>query len=183
MNTITASDEERDDSATSRLHFWQVAVAMANDRPFVGVGHRGYEPAYNQYDWTAGQYKTNRAVHSAWFGVLAELGYPGLILFLAIILSSLRACRRVRKAAQRGELPGNMGPYGVALEASLIAFCIGGSFVSFHYNEMLWHFFGLTIALERVAVHEMAVERARKQIASAPPVETMTEREPEFAWG
>ncbi len=38
MSTITASGEERDASQQGRLHFWQVAFAMANDRPLLGVG-------------------------------------------------------------------------------------------------------------------------------------------------
>ena len=182
MSTITASGEERDDSQQSRLHFWQVAIAMANDRPLVGVGHRGYGRAYNQYDWTEGKFLTNRAVHSAWFGVLAELGYPGLILFVLIVVSSLGACRRVRKAAERGEIAGPLGPYAVAFETSLIAFMVGGSFVSFHYNEMLWHYFALTIALERVAVREMAAQRALNE-AQPPAAATPASPEPEFAWG
>jgi probable O-glycosylation ligase (exosortase A-associated) len=184
MSTIAAAGDERDSSTEGRLHFWQVAVAMANDHPLTGVGHSGYQRAYNQYDWTAGEYGVNRAVHSSWFGVLAELGYPGLLLFAAIIFSSLRACRRVRKAAQRGELPGNMGPYAVALESSLVAFIIGGSFVSFHYSEMLWHYFGLTIVLERVAAHEMAAERARleQQREMLPSQQAEPEPVPDFVW-
>lgn len=186
MATIVAPAEERDDSQQSRLHFWQVAVAMANDRPFLGVGHNGYPRAYNRYDWSEGQYLTNRAVHSAWFGVLAELGYPGLLLFVTIVFTSLRACRRVRKSAQRGEIPGPLGPYAIGLESALVAFVIGGSFVSFHYSEMLWHFFALTMALEAVAVKEAAAERARLAAltaAQAPPSRPVAAREPEFAWG
>lgn len=186
MATIVAPAEERDDSQQSRLHFWQVAVVMANDRPLIGVGHSGYPRAYNQYDWTNGQYLTNRAVHSAWFGVLAESGYPGFLMFVAIVLLSLRSCRRVRLAAKRGELPDELGRYAVAFETAIVAFMVGGSFVSFHYCEMLWHYFALTIALERVAVAEMAVARDKASQASAPdnPVAAREpEREPEFAWG
>ena len=184
MSTITATGDARDDSAESRLHFWRVAVAMANDRPWTGVGHRGYEPAYNRYDWTNGEYYTNRAVHSAWFGVLGDLGYPGLVLFVLIVLGSLRSCRQVRRAAARGEVPAELGRYAIAFETALIAFCVGGSFVSFHYNEMLWHYFALTIALERVAVHAMAAERARQEPAlDAAAPSDQPEPEPEFAWG
>jgi len=183
MTSITAPAGERDDSAASRLHFWKVAVAMANDRPLIGVGHSGYPRAYNRYDWTGGQFMTNRAVHSAWFGVLAELGYPGLLLFILIVGGSLRACRRVRLAAKRGEITGPLGLYAVAFETSLIAFMVGGSFVSFHYCEMLWHYFALTIALERVAVREMAAQRERHGVEQASPIDTATTTEPEFAWG
>lgn len=183
MGTITASSEERDESQRSRLHFWQVAIAMANDHPLIGVGHHGYERAYNQYDWTEGQFMTNRAVHSAWFGVLAELGYPGLVMFILVVFGSLRACRRVRLAARRGEVSGPLGAYAIAFETSLVAFIIGGSFVSFHYNEMLWHYFALTIALERVAVREMAAQRELTKAGPVARVETATSPEPEFAWG
>ena len=183
MSTITAPADERDDSQQSRLYFWSVAVAMANDRPFTGVGHAGYPKAYNRYDWTGGKFLTNRAVHSAWFGVLAELGYPGLLLFLLILFSSFRACRRVRLAAKRGEVSGQLGAYAIAFETSLLAFMVGGSFVSFQYCEMLWHYFALTIALERVAVREMAALRERKAVVPAAAIASAPSPDPEFAWG
>lgn len=183
MSTITASDDARDDSAASRLHFWKVAVAMANDRPLTGVGHRGYEPAYNRYDWTEGQFLTNRAVHSAWFGVLADLGYPGLLLFILIVFGSLRSCRHVRLAAARGEIPDELGRYAIAFETAIVAFMVGGSFVSFHYIEMLWHFFALTIALQRVAVAEAARQRVLvEQAQQQAPLEQKPDPVPDFVW-
>jgi putative inorganic carbon (hco3(-)) transporter len=190
MATITAPAEQRDESQEGRLHFWRVAVAMANDRPFVGVGHSGYPRVYNQYDWSDGLFLTNRAVHSAWFGVLAELGYPGFLLFVAIVFSSVRGCRRVRQWAKQGEVSAPLGAYAVALESAMVAFIVGGSFVSFHYCEMLWHFFALTIALENVAVKEVAAAReaaalqARSAAPAASPVAPRTPApEPEFVWG
>ena len=184
MSTITAPAEERDESQQGRLHFWHVAVVMANDRPFIGVGHRGYEPAYNTYDFSEGRYLRDRAVHSAWFGVLGDLGYLGLLLFVAIFVSSLVTCRRIRLAARRGELPGPLGPYAIALESSLVAFMVGGSFVSFQYCEMLWHFFALSIALERVAVAEAAANRQRREEAERTAVAEPAAAEPDrdFAW-
>jgi probable O-glycosylation ligase (exosortase A-associated) len=181
MSTITASGDERDDSQQSRLHFWSVAVEMANDRPLLGVGHSGYSRVYNRYDWTGGKFMTNRAVHSAWFGVLAENGYPGLLLFVAIIVSSLHACRRVRKAAAAGQTAAELGPYAIALESSLVAFIVGGSFVSFHYCEMLWHFFALTIALQRVAVAAAVTASDTIEAPGQPPGERAS-GEPDFVW-
>lgn len=182
MSTITAPADERDDSQQGRLHFWQVAVAMANDRPFLGVGHSAYPRAYNAYDWTNGQFLTNRAVHSAWFGVLAETGYPGFLLFIAIVVMSLRSCRRVRLAAKRGEVSAPLGRYAIGFESALLAFMVGGSFVSFHYSEMLWHYFALTIALERVAVAEAAVNRARMPQQQPQPAPAGEPAEPDFVW-
>lgn len=183
MATIAAPADERDASQTGRLHFWQVASAMASDHPILGIGHRGYEAAYDTYDWSQGEQGRRRAVHSAWFGVLAEAGYPGLLIYVAIVVSSFFACRRVRKSAARGEVPDELGAYARALETGLVAFIIGGSFVSFQYCEMLWHYFGLTMALERVAVRAVAEERARLETPQAEPAAPAAEPEPEFAWG
>ena len=184
MSTITAPAEERDGSSSGRLHFWRMAVAMANDRPLTGVGHRGFERAYNSYDTTAGLFGPNRAVHSAWFGIFAEGGYPGLIIFGVIFISSMLACRKVRRSARRGEIPDSLGRYAIGLEAALASFAVGGAFVSFHYCEMLWHFFGLTMALEAVAVKEALAEKARQE-KSKPESEPVGSQpaEPEFAWG
>jgi probable O-glycosylation ligase (exosortase A-associated) len=180
MSTITAPADERDDSQSGRIHFWQVAVAMANDRPWTGVGHGGYERVYNQYDFSEGRYGRDRAVHSAWFGALAEIGYPGLVVFVLIVLSSLITCGRVRRMARRGEIPESMGRYGTALESSLLAFMVGGSFVPFQYSEMLWHFFALTIALERVAAAEAAAIRTKVTAPESAPAR----QEPveDFVW-
>ena len=182
MSTIVAAADEdrRDDSQSSRLFFWQVAIAMANDHPVLGIGHSAYEPSYDQYDTTDGRYGRRRAVHSAWFGVLAETGYTGLILFSLIVVSSIRACRHIRRMAHRGEIPPAFVHYATGMEIAILAFAVGGSFVSFHYSEMLWHFFALTIALERVA----AAEAARMHAQRAPEKELTMAPKPteEFVW-
>jgi probable O-glycosylation ligase (exosortase A-associated) len=180
MSTITASSDERDFSSASRFHFWQVGVAMANDHPLTGVGKGAYSRLYDRYDWSNGDFGTDRAVHSAWFGVLAELGYVGLLLFIIIIVTSLRSCRRVRLAARRGEVSAALGSYAVGFETALMAFIVGGSFVSFHYVEMLWHFFALSAALERVAAAEATATRVGAEQAQLTP--EAAQPAPEFEW-
>lgn len=183
MSTITAPSDERDESSAGRLYFWKVAVAMANDHPLTGVGNSAYSRVYNRYDWTNGSYGASRAVHSAWFGVLAELGYPGLLLFIAILVTSLRSCRRVRLAARRGEVSAVLGSYAVGVETALVAFIVGGSFVSFHYCEMLWHFFALSTALDQVAVTEAAANRTPlEQQQPAATIPAAVEPDQDFVW-
>ena len=92
-------EEAADGSARGRLHFWGVAVDMAEDSPLVGVGHNAYNVTYDRYDTSNGEFGTGRSVHSVWFGLLAELGYPGLLLFVAQLLLGFRAASRARRAA------------------------------------------------------------------------------------
>jgi len=41
--------------------------------------------------------------------------------------------------------------YANALMTSIIVFAVGGTFLSYQYNEMIWHFIGLGIALTFLA--------------------------------
>ena len=178
MSTIMAEGGDRDVSTVGRIHFWNVAVSMANDHPVLGVGFNAYQAAYNDYDTSDSEFGTSRSVHSAWLGVLAEMGYPGLLLYLAIVGLSFAGCHRVRRQAARGEIPRELGRYAVGLEAALVAFAVGGTFVPFQYYEMLWHYFALTMALEAVAATEASAVRARAAVVADAerPV-------PSFAWG
>jgi probable O-glycosylation ligase (exosortase A-associated) len=145
MDTIAASSEEsgRDESARSRVHYWGLAVKIANDHPIAGVGPNAFRfvlPAYDQTD------EGMRATHSSWFGVLADLGYPGLFLFAAIAAGAIITCQRIYSVARRAGTR-DIAVYAVNLQTSVIVFCVGGAFLSAQYLEFLWHVIALTITL------------------------------------
>jgi putative inorganic carbon (HCO3(-)) transporter len=169
MGTIPTSTEEVDietmeRSAASRLHFWNVAILMANSNPILGVGHNAYNPSYNEYDFLEGEFGRSRSVHSAWFGILAELGYVGMVIYGLIVASAFMALRRVRRLARTLPALGNLAAYAKGLEAALLAFAVGASFVPFQYNEFAWHLFALCVATGRIA-HDRSKE---DDTASAP---------------
>jgi probable O-glycosylation ligase (exosortase A-associated) len=154
MDTIAFSEDtlnQEDSSSRGRLHFWRVAVAMANANPVLGVGHNAFNPSYDTYDFLDGLYGRDRAVHSAWFGILAELGYVGAALFVVIVAAALASAIRIRRAAARGQLPPELGIYATALESSFVVYLVGATFLSAQYSEMLWHFIGLSGALSMIA--------------------------------
>ena len=148
METIFTAREENEKSAMSRLHFWKTAVQIANDHPVIGVGIDGFRLHYDAYDSEYGFYGNRRAVHSTWFGVVSETGYLGLMLFVLIIASAFRTCWRIRRMARQDPRYEELGAYATGLEGAFVAFVIGGTFVNFHYNEMLWSFLGLTFLLD-----------------------------------
>ena len=151
MGTTFTYQEEEDPSALGRLHFWAVAVDMANDRPLVGVGPGAYSREYSNYDLSFGRHGTERVAHSSWFGVLAEQGYLGALIYLAIVVLAFVNCRRVRRLARNGLAPAELGRYAEALEAGLLVFVVGSSFLSLPEMEMPYHFVGLSLALKGLA--------------------------------
>jgi probable O-glycosylation ligase (exosortase A-associated) len=164
MSTIPLSKEqverEGDDSQLSRLHFWNVAVAMANANPWLGVGHNAFNINYNRYDFSFGRFGKGRSVHSSWFGVLAELGYTGLTLYVVVFGLAMIACSSVARRARAGDLPSEFGHYAIGLQNSLAVFFVGGSFVPWQYTEMLWHIVGLSMALRTIAARHQANDAA-----------------------
>jgi putative inorganic carbon (HCO3(-)) transporter len=149
MNTVQTYEE--DTSATGRLHFWKVATIMANANPLLGVGFNAYNAAYDTYDFSQGEYGRGRSVHSSFFGVLAETGYIGFALWMAILVGAFWSCYSVQKHAVMGSIPVELAYGATALEASLVAFVVSGSFLPNQYGEMFWHFIGITIVLQQLA--------------------------------
>ena len=173
MNTIISHEEApQDNSASGRLHFWKVAVVMGKANPILGIGHNCYTAAYNAYDFLQGRYGRNRSVHSSFFGVLAEWGYVGAVLYGLVIFSALRSCHRVYKRTAKHPTLLHLSQSAAALETSLVVFIVGGSFLPFQYNEMLWHYIGFTIVLEGVATQYIAAsERTEDQMSDVAVIE------------
>jgi putative inorganic carbon (HCO3(-)) transporter len=153
MGTIETYNEDKDESALGRLHYWTVALRMAAANPVLGVGFNGYNKAYDSYDFSRGEYGQGRSVHSSIFGIVAETGYLGVSLYMMIVLGAFLACAYARRVGIRQAELRHLALSATALEASLIAFVVGGSFIAFQYNEMLWHVIGLSTVLMRIAAH------------------------------
>jgi hypothetical protein len=89
-------------------------------------------------------------VHNSFLAVAAELGFLGLALYILILLTTLVSCQRLCNIAGTEPTVLAIGQSATALRTSLLAFLVGGFFVIFQYQEMLWHYFGLSIALSNL---------------------------------
>jgi putative inorganic carbon (HCO3(-)) transporter len=148
------SYENDEGSALSRLHFWQVATAMADAEP-LGVGLRNYEFAYDKYDFSFGRFGQGRAVHSSHFQVLAELGYPGILIwfgeFAVAFLVALRVRRRSWTPGLSRQAARLIESMSTSIIVSMCGFLVGGSFLGMALNDVTWLTFALLAALDRVA--------------------------------
>jgi putative inorganic carbon (HCO3(-)) transporter len=174
MNTIdnaadTGTGEPGDYSIEGRLHFWRVAVDMANDHPILGVGQNAYPAAYSSYDSSGGEFGDLRAAHSSWFGVLADLGYVGLGLFVLLIANGFRTCIRAQRLARHEPGLQNLAKMAMAIEGAMLVYCVGGSFVSDQYLEMHWHMLALSIAVDRLVRERITVSDVSSPSSAAIP--------------
>jgi putative inorganic carbon (hco3(-)) transporter len=161
LQTIQTYNEIGEESAMSRPHFWQVGMRMVSANP-LGVGLKQYEAAYDKYDFSYGRYGHHRAVHSSHVQVFAELGYPGIFIWVGLFMFAFHACLRVRRRARAPHLDPRTAAFlkttANALIISMTGFLVGGSFLSLAVNDLTWLTFGIVGALDRFA----------KRVAEAP---------------
>jgi O-antigen ligase len=171
LNTIQTYDEagQEDESALGRLHFWKVAVIMAQNRPF-GVGLRNYEAAYDTYDFSNGAFARGRSVHNSHFQVLAELGFPGAAIWILLFLCAFGLTLRVRARSKRPELTPEEQYFfftaSNALTVSMVGFLVGGSFVASALNDVTWLTFALVAAIDRLSAQALAAKQPASRWAA-----------------
>jgi probable O-glycosylation ligase (exosortase A-associated) len=147
---------EEDASAMGRVRIWLAAIALGRARPLTGGG---FQAIYNQgiVDMVYPGVRA-RATHSIWLEVLADHGFPGLFIWLAVLGGGIwYAFRMVRLAKDRPELrwAGDLGRMG---QVSAVAYMSGGTFLSLSY----WDFF-LTLLVVLGAAHAVALQTLRQQ--------------------
>ncbi len=176
LDTIRTYEEVGEDSALGRLHFWRVAIDMAQANPF-GVGLRNFESAYDRYDFLNGTFGRRRAVHNSHLQVLTETGFFGLFAYLSLFGYSLIAAWRIRKHALAGafSLESHRFFYTAsnALIASMAGFLIGGAFISLALNDITWLSFALVASLDRLARQQRLplTPDVDQHVAGAPEIE------------
>ncbi len=144
MQTIqNTKEEEMDSSAAGRLNAWRFAVNYAKDHPIIEEGfHVFLTEAFTQY---APDPSDRHDAHSIYFEVLAEQGIPGLMIFLALGLSTWITGRRVvRRAKAIPELHWMVDMVGMA-QIGLCGFAVGGALAGLAYFDLPYHLMSIII--------------------------------------
>lgn len=146
MNTI--ENYQEDSSAMGRINAWTYALNAANDN-FLGVGLDSWSPV------TFALYAPNpndvHAAHSIYFSVLADHGWVGLILFLIIYLLTWRKLSRfIKNSHQQLELE-SLNLLARMVQVSLIAYLVGGAFLSLSYFDLPWHLVSIVVLIEKLS--------------------------------
>lgn len=170
----TLQDFREDASATARLQYWSAAVAMAADYP-LGIGVGKFHQTVDQY---VEGLAIERSAHSTFMTCLAELGWPGLLLFLIVVGISMRRMgwiiRRLplsRDALDihiwRWRTRFHFGWYAMALRTAIAGYLACGLFTTRLFAADLWMLLGLAACLHRLA-RESALADDLAQAESAP---------------
>jgi probable O-glycosylation ligase (exosortase A-associated) len=155
MGTIATYEEEG--SAKGRLDAWSMLFNLALDRPMVGGGFEPYtQETYDRYSYGRGYEKTQTA-HSIYFQVLGEQGFVGFFLLALFWYFTWRMGSEI-VARCRGR-PEDAWAFWLAgmVQASLVAYFIGGAFLNLAYWDMPYYVMVLLAVTRHVLKSEGTV--------------------------
>jgi probable O-glycosylation ligase (exosortase A-associated) len=154
--TATIQTYEEDGSAMERLRAWSVSKNVALQHP-VGAGF-GLEatplPIWEIYADIKGpqfQRPDAAAAHSIYFQVLGDHGFPGLALFLGVLIGTFITLSRVKARIRGGASDSRrwMYDYATGLQIGLVGYMASGAFVSLAYFDLFYTYVVLAAIMWR----------------------------------
>jgi O-antigen ligase len=162
MATIGDIDADPTGSAQARWTDMKAAVRFIAAHPVVGSGIGNDILALNEARgplW--------KSVHNVYLQYGVELGLPGLALFVALMVSAVRAARAARRLAERqGDNEGAV--LARAVQVALATFAVAGFFSTAGYHFPFYYLAGLAIAARTVAARAVVTA----PVPVAPPLAT-----------
>lgn len=157
----TLQDATQQNSAETRIESWKFAANVAIHRPLVGGGFDDYR-SVSLWRAYAPEGAKQRAIHSIYFRVLSEQGFPGLVLFLGLLAASWRSCSRIRKITRRE--PDQKWAFDLAsmLQVTLVAYAVTGALLPMTYFDLTFQLMAMCALLE-ATLRQAMQEPAREQ--------------------
>jgi O-Antigen ligase len=159
VSRLSSSEPGNVKSTQVHEHTLRLALKLAAQHPFVGVGLGGYGRYANEPPIIS-------SAVSTYLTVAAELGFPGLLLLLAAILTTLiAAIKSVLRSPPRERV------LLAAFAAAFAGLAVANTVYEAWMDDFQWVLFGLVVALTvqpRLAIGLAAFRRR----ATIPPVES-----------
>lgn len=157
-----AAEAGIDASAMGRLYAWEAATKMALENPFTGVGLNNFYVNYFFYSshWDG----LNHAVHSTWFGVLAETGFLGLLVFIILIVSLIRTAYNSLQRLSHCKSPYLYSAAG-AVYAGMIGTVVSGTFLTQGFVWPIYILAALIVAISRIVQNDSQNEKTQLQLS------------------
>jgi probable O-glycosylation ligase (exosortase A-associated) len=142
-----------DPSALGRINAWHVAVNVAKSHLFGGGFRTFTKEVFLVY---APNPTDVHDAHSIYFEVLGEQGFPGLLIFLAILLTTLWRLERLRRRWPKDSTRRWIRDLAEMLQFGLLGYMFGGAFLGLAYFDLPYYLVVSSILLEFIAERQPA---------------------------
>lgn len=156
------SNISTDQSNVERLNRWSCAWRMFLDKPVVGYGPGTYMFKYGSYQlsWERSDISTNAAnlgnAHSEYLGPLAEEGFLGPLLFIAIIVTTMYTAMKIIKKSKNGLSK----MYAMTFMLGLVTYYLHGAMNDFlDLDKITALFWGFTAGIVAIDVYHFEEDK------------------------
>ncbi|HTM11123.1 MAG TPA: O-antigen ligase family protein [Verrucomicrobiae bacterium] len=144
LSTISNMEADKTGSAQERWSDMVAAATFIEKHPLVGAGLGQSALATREERGPDGG-----LVHNVYLQYAAELGLPGLLLFLILFIQCLKSTASVqRRARQKNDR--HLFYIGEAVQLSLIAFAISAMFHPVAYHIHFYYIAGFAVAARKI---------------------------------
>ena len=154
LNTITDIESDRTGSAQGRWEDFGAAVDVVIKNPITGVGLGQDILALNEERGA-----TWRSVHNVYLQYAVDLGLPGAVLFIWLLVATFRGAKRVRVRAAREPHLRDLVVLAGGVQIALVAFAVESFFHPVAYQFYFFCIGGLAVALQNTCRTELAMLR------------------------
>ncbi len=154
LSTITDIESDPTGSAQARWNDMVAAASFVVQHPIIGAGVGVNILALNEERgarWTA--------VHNVYLEYAVDLGIPGLVMFLMLLVGCVKSAAFVQREAARRPALRELFHIAQGIQISLVAFSIAALFHPVAYHVYFYYFGGLAIAARAVYHHEREAVR------------------------
>jgi hypothetical protein len=144
LGTITNMNADQTGSAQLRWIYTQAALAYAPGHP-LGAGLGMNILVLNYLHWPVWQ-----PVHNVYLVYAVDLGWPGVGLFVLLLISCIRRAGGVRDRCAHIPALRELSVLAQAVQITLIAFAVGALFTPEAYQFYFYYFGGLALAATTV---------------------------------
>lgn len=147
-----------DFSALGRVNAWNYAINVANAR-VTGAGFESWEPS--TFLLYAPIVEEVQSSHSVIFGVLADHGWIGLMLFFLIYLLAWRNAGWVITRSRTHAALGWAADLMAMTRLSIVAYFVGGAFLSLSYFDLPWHLVAVSLICRLIVEGKLKASTAK----------------------
>lgn len=157
MGTIVSDTDYNQTQESGRLQIWSRGIGYMLDRPVFGVGVDNFPVAEGTLSPLAQRQQFGigvrwNAAHNSYVQIGAELGIPGLVIFISLLVTTFVALHgSKRQRARSPAFRGRVLELRQALTASMIGFVVGAFFLSLAYHEMVYTLIALAVAMAKIS--------------------------------
>lgn len=165
-STFTSPTEDYNfQSREGRIEIWKRGLGYAADNPVTGVGIGNFRVAEGTALEDLGYGVKWSTAHSSYILVVAELGIPGLLVFLAILVSIFRESGRAYALKPRGRSPpghpdAQLAILGDATRTAFVGYAVASAFLSMTYAVSLVFLVSISAALHDLRLRSLAARKA-----------------------